>query len=199
MTPVATPNGIPIIKPNPIKKEGAIAMSGLLAREKRTINKSSPKNSRGLIKKLVNSNEAGRTKFPVAGLITMKFIANNTISVETIEIANPGRKMARLLPIQISLGLSGVANRDAMFPSTFSLIMVKLAKAQMKDIRTNNGRKNAMSPIISSSIGLAASSSNHFCLPKAILTITEAAIVITANTMTIIKKAAVRRSSLKSL
>jgi hypothetical protein len=185
MVPVATPNGIPIIKPNPIKKEGAIAMSGLLAREKRTINKSSPKNSMGLIKKLVNSNEAGRIKFPIAGLITIKFTANSTISVETIEIANPGRKMARLLPIQISLGLSGVANRDAMFPSIFSLIMVKLEKVHMKDIRTDNGRKNAMSPIISSSIGRAASSSNHFCLPKAILTITAAAIVITANMITL--------------
>jgi hypothetical protein len=141
MTPVATPNGIPIIKPNPIKKEGAIAMSGLLAREKRTINKSSPKNNRGLIKKLVNSNEAGRAKFPIAGLITIKFTANNTISVETTEMVNPGRKMARLLPIQISLGPRGVANRDAMFPLTFSLIMGKLAKAQMKVIRMNSGKK----------------------------------------------------------
>ena len=69
MTPVATPSGIPIIKPNPIKKEGAIAMSGLLAREKRTINKSNPKNSRGLIKKLVNSNDAGRQNFLSPGLL----------------------------------------------------------------------------------------------------------------------------------
>jgi hypothetical protein len=119
---VANPNGIPIIKPNPIKKEGAIAMSGLLDREKRTINKSSPKNSKGLIIKLVNSNGAGMTKFPVAGLITIKFTLNKTISVETIEITNPGRKMARLLPIQISLGLSGVAKRDAMLLLAFSLI-----------------------------------------------------------------------------
>ena len=119
---MANPNGIPIIKPNPIKKEGAIAMSGLLDREKRTINKSSPKNSKGLIIKLVNSNGAGMTKFPVAGLITIKFTLNKTISVETIEITNPGRKMAKLLPIQISLGLSGVAKRDAMLPLAFSLI-----------------------------------------------------------------------------
>lgn len=119
---MANPNGIPIIKPNPIKKEGAIAMSGLLDREKRTINKSSPKNSKGLIIKLVNSNGAGMTKFPVAGLITIKFTLNKTISVETIEITNPGRKMARLLPIQISLGLSGVAKRDAMLLLAFSLI-----------------------------------------------------------------------------
>ena len=119
---MANPNGIPIIKPNPIKKEGAIAMSGLLDREKRTINKSSPKNSKGLIIKLVNSNGAGMTKFPVAGLITIKFTLNKTISVETIEITNPGRKMAKLLPIQISLGLSGVAKRDAMLLLAFSLI-----------------------------------------------------------------------------
>jgi hypothetical protein len=199
MAPVATPSGIPIIKPNPIKKEGAIAISGLLAKEKRTINESIPKNSRGLIKKPVNSNEAGRTKFPTAGLITIKFIASNTISVETIEMASPGRKIARLLPIQISLGLSGVANRDAMFPSTFSLIIVKLEKAHMKVIRIENGRKNAMSPIISSSMGLAASCPNHLCLPRAILTITARAIVITVNIITVIKKAVDRRSSLKSL
>jgi hypothetical protein len=37
MAPIAVPKGIPIIKPNPIKKEGAIAMSGLLASEKRTM------------------------------------------------------------------------------------------------------------------------------------------------------------------
>ena len=40
MTPVATPNGIPIIKQNPTIKEVAIAMSALLAREKRTMNRS---------------------------------------------------------------------------------------------------------------------------------------------------------------
>jgi len=141
MTPVATPNGIPVIKPNPTIKEGAMAMSGLLAREKRTINSSNPKNSRGLIRKLVSSSGAGRKKFPVAGLMVIKFTASKTISVEKTEIANPGRKIARLLLIQISLGLSGVAKRDAMFPLTFSLIMGKLAKAQIKVIRTNSGKK----------------------------------------------------------
>ena len=141
MAPVATPNGIPIIKQNPTIKEGAIAMSGLLAKEKRTMNKSNPKKSRGLIRKLVSSNGAGRIKFPVAGLIVIKFIVNKTISVETTEMANPGRKIARLLPIQISLGLSGVARRDAMLPLTFSLIIVKLANAQMKLIRINSGKK----------------------------------------------------------
>jgi len=33
ITPVATPSGIPIIRPNPTMKEGAIAISGFLARE----------------------------------------------------------------------------------------------------------------------------------------------------------------------
>jgi hypothetical protein len=138
---VATPNGIPIIKPNPIIKDGAIAMSGLLAREKRTIKRSNPKNIRGLIRKPVSSIGAVRTKLPVAGLIATKFTANSTINVETMEMTNPGRKIARLLPIQISLGLSGVAKRDSMFPLTFSLTMGKLAKAQIKVIRVNSGKK----------------------------------------------------------
>jgi hypothetical protein len=138
---MATPSGIPIIKPNPIIKDGAIAMSGLLAREKRTMNKSKPKNSKGLIRKPVSSIGAVRTKLPVAGLIATKFTANRTINVETMEMTNPGRKIARLLPIQISLGLSGVAKRDSMFPLTFSLTMGKLAKAQIKVIRVNSGKK----------------------------------------------------------
>ena len=141
ITPVATPNGIPIINPNPTIKEGAMAMSGLLAREKRTINSSNPKNSRGLIRKLVSSSGAGRKKFPVAGLMVIKFTASKTISVEKTEMANPGRKIVRLLPIQISLGLSGVAKRDSMFPLTFSLIIGRLEKTQMKVIRINSGKK----------------------------------------------------------
>ena len=116
-------------------------MSGLLAREKRTMNKSNPKKSSGLIIKLVSINGAGRTKFPVAGAIVNKFIVINTISVETIDIISPGRKIARLLPIQISLGLSVVAKRDEMFPLTFSLMIGKLAKAQMKEISINSGKK----------------------------------------------------------
>ena len=141
ITPVATPKGIPIIKPNPIKKEGAIAMSGLLAREKRTINNNSAKNNRGLIIKLISIDGSGRIKFPVAGIMTIKFTAIKIISVQTTEIANPGRKIARLLPIQISLGLNGVARRDSTLPLTFSLMTVKLAKAQMKVISTDSGRK----------------------------------------------------------
>jgi hypothetical protein len=112
-----------------------------LAREKRTIKRSNPKNIRGLIRKPVSSIGAVRTKLPVAGLIATKFTANSTINVETMEMTNPGRKIARLLPIQISLGPRGVAKRDAMFPFTFSLIMGKLAKAQIKVIRMNSGKK----------------------------------------------------------
>ena len=141
MAPTAIPNGIPIIKPNPMKKEGAMAMSGLLAREKRTMKESSPKNSKGLKRKLVSNTGAGRVKSPVAGIIAAKLTASTTTSVETTEIANPGRKIARLLPIQSAVGLSGVAKRDSMLPLTFSLIMGKLAKAHIKAIRTNRGRK----------------------------------------------------------
>jgi len=141
MAPVATPNGIPIIKPNPTRKEGAIAKSGLLAREKRTMNKSNPKNSRGLIRKPISSTGAGRTKSPVAGVIVVKLTASTTTSVATTEITNPGRNIARLLPIQSAVGLSGVAKRHSILPLTFSLVMGKLAKAQMKAIRTNRGRK----------------------------------------------------------
>ena len=103
--------------------------------------RSKPKNSRGLIRKPVSSTGAGRKKIPVADLIVIRFIASNTISVEITEMVNPGRKIARLLPIQISLGPRGVAKRDSMFPLTFSLIMGKLEKAQMNVIRMNRGKK----------------------------------------------------------
>jgi hypothetical protein len=141
MTPVATPNGIPIIKPNPTRKEGINAMSGLLARERRIMNESNPKNRRGLIRKLVRSTGAGRTKYPVAGVIAAKFTASATTSVEITDIANPGMKIARLLPIHTALGLSGVAKRDSMFPLTFSLVTGKLAKAHMKDMRIDRVKK----------------------------------------------------------
>jgi hypothetical protein len=141
IAPVATPRGIPIIKPNPTRKEGAIAISGLLAMEKRTINNKSAKKRRGLIRKLINSAEVGRITFPVAGIITKKLTDSRIISVEMVDIIYPGRNMAMLLPIQISLGLRGVAKRDSMLPFTFSLIMVRLEKAQIKVIITKIGRK----------------------------------------------------------
>lgn len=96
--PVATPSSIPIIKPNPMRKDGAMAMSGLLAREKRTMKESSPKNNRGLMRKLVSSTGADRMKSPVAGMIVVRLAASTTTSAATTEIANPSRKMARLLP-----------------------------------------------------------------------------------------------------
>jgi len=139
--PVATPSGIPYIKPNPTIKEGAIAVSGFFAREKRTMKSSNPKNSRGFTKKLVSSSGIGRKKLPVTGLMVIEFTVSRTISVEATEMANPGRKMARLLPIQISFGLSVVARRDAMFPLTFSLTIGRLAKAQMNVISINSGKK----------------------------------------------------------
>ena len=42
INPVAIPSGIPIIRPNPTRNEGAMATSGLLAREKRIMKESSP-------------------------------------------------------------------------------------------------------------------------------------------------------------
>ncbi len=130
ISPVATPRGIPIIKPNPSRKEGAIAMSGLLARENRTVNSSSAKKSRGLIRKLNSSDGNGRIKFPATGIIANELTANKIISVEMVENMYPGKNMAMLLPIHISIGLNVVAKRDSMLPSTFSLIIVRLAKAQ---------------------------------------------------------------------
>ena len=141
MAPIASPTGIPTIKPNPSRKEGIIAMSGLLAREKRTMNESSPKNNSGLKRNPVSSTGAGREKSPVAGIIAAKLTASTTTSAETTDMTNPGRKIARPLPIQIALGLSGVAKRDSMFPLTFSLVMGRLAKTQMKEIRTYRGKK----------------------------------------------------------
>jgi len=91
--------------------------------------------------RLVNRRGTGRKKMPVTGLMVIKFTENRTIKVETVEITNPGRKIARLLPINISFGLSVVARRDSIFPFTFSLIMGKLAKDQIKVIRINSGKK----------------------------------------------------------
>lgn len=141
MSPVATPSGIPVIRPNPTIKDGVIAVSGFFAREKRTINSSSPKNNRGLTRRLVSRSGTGRKRFPVAGLMVIKFTVSSTISVETKEIINPGIKIARLLPIQISLGVSVVARRDSILPFTFSLIIGRLEKTQMIVIRIDNGRK----------------------------------------------------------
>ena len=135
------PNGIPIIKPNPTKKEGVIATSGLLAIENRMMNSTKQKNNKGLVIKPVIIIGTRRTKFPVAGMIAVKFTVTKTINVEIIDTANPGRKTARLLPIHISLGLSGVAKRDDIFPLTFSLVTGKLAKAQINVMRIKSGRK----------------------------------------------------------
>ena len=138
--PVIIPSGIPIIRPNPTIKEGAIAISGFFAREKRIINSSSPENSRGLVTRLVIISGIGSKISPVAGLTVIILTESSTISVDTNDMTNPGRKIARLLPIQISLGVSGVAQREVILPFTFSFIMGRLEKAQMKVIRIINGR-----------------------------------------------------------
>ena len=83
----------------------------------------------------------GKTKIPTTGLITIRFIASKTISVETVEIIKPGRKIARLLPIQISPGESGVASKEAILPLTFSLIIGRLENAHINVIRIISGKK----------------------------------------------------------
>ena len=93
---MATPRGIPIIKPNPSRKEGAIAISGLLAREKRTVNSSNPKKSRGLIRRLKSSAGKGRIKFPVAGMIAKRLTVNKIMNVEIMENRYPGKNIAML-------------------------------------------------------------------------------------------------------
>jgi len=95
-------------------------MSGLLARDKRTMNSNSARKRSGLIRMPVKSNGAGSIIFPVAGIMTMKLTESNITSVEIMDIRYPGRNMAMLLPIQISLGVSGVARRDSRLPLAFS-------------------------------------------------------------------------------
>jgi hypothetical protein len=138
--PVTIPSGIPIIRPNPTIKEGAIAISGFLAREKRIINSSNPRNSRGLTTRLVIISGTGNKISPVAGLMVARFIESSTVSVDISEMTNPGKNMARLFPIQISLGVSVVAQREAILPFIFSFVIGRLEKAQMKVIRIDNGR-----------------------------------------------------------
>ena len=57
------------------------------------------------------------------------------------ETINPGKKMAKVFANQIDRGLSGVAKRESIFPLTFSLVMGKLAKAQIKAKRIKNDKK----------------------------------------------------------
>jgi len=102
---------------------------------------SSPKKSRGLIRKPVTSAGTGKIKFPAAGLIIIKFIESKTISVETVEMTRPGRKIARLLPTHISPGESGVASKEVILPLTFSLTMGRLANDHINVIRIINGKK----------------------------------------------------------
>ena len=86
MAPKAIPSGTPIIRPNPSRKEGFMAMSGLYAREKSIINRSSPNKRRGLNIRLVKNNGNGNKKLPVAGTITDRFTVSKTIIVEIIDI-----------------------------------------------------------------------------------------------------------------
>ncbi|MCD4670562.1 MAG: hypothetical protein K8S14_08950 [Actinomycetia bacterium] len=85
--PVAIPKGIPIIRPNPTRNEGVIAMSGLFAREKSIMNRSSPNRRSGFHIRLTKNKGNGSKKFPVAGTITDRFTVSKTIIVKITDIA----------------------------------------------------------------------------------------------------------------
>ena len=87
ITPKAIPSGIPIIRPNPTINEGDTAISGLPAREKSIINRSSPNKRRGFQTRPAKNIGNGSKKTPVAGIITDRFIASKTIMVEMNDIA----------------------------------------------------------------------------------------------------------------
>jgi hypothetical protein len=110
--PVAIPSGIPIIKPKPIKKEGAIAISGLLAMENKTVNAVSAMKSSGLITKLIKIEGSGKIGFFIAGMIAKKLIDNKIIRDEITDIIYAGKKIAILLANHSSVGLNGVASSD---------------------------------------------------------------------------------------
>jgi hypothetical protein len=110
--PVAIPRGIPIIKPKPIRKEGAIAISGLLAIENKTVNAISAIKSRGLIKKLIKIEGSGKIEIFITGMMAKKLMDNNIISDEITDIIYAGKKIAILLASHSSIGLNGVASSD---------------------------------------------------------------------------------------
>lgn len=139
--PVASPRGIPIIRPKPIINEGVIAISGLPASEKRTSKNIRPKKSKGFKIRPVKSAGMGNMKVSVAGNIAMRLIARRTMEVKMVEMTNPGKKILRLLPVSSSTGLSGVASREVIAPLAFSLIRGKLAKDQINVIKIKTGIK----------------------------------------------------------
>ena len=81
INPVATPRGIPSIRPNPSINDGAIATSGLFAREKRTIKRSSPKNNSGFIIRPVNNNGMPYRCSP--GVLTIMVILTDSRTIKT--------------------------------------------------------------------------------------------------------------------
>lgn len=84
--PIAIPNGIPIIMPNPTRNEGVIAISGFPAREISMMIRSSPNKRRGFIIRLTKNNGLGKRKFPVDGIITDRFTASKITTLEITEI-----------------------------------------------------------------------------------------------------------------
>ena len=87
MAPEAIPSGIPIIRPNPTRNEGVMAMSGLFAREKSIMNRSSPNKRRGFHTKLTKNKGNGSKKSPVAGTTTDRFTTSKIVIVEITDIA----------------------------------------------------------------------------------------------------------------
>jgi hypothetical protein len=121
--------------------EGAIAVSGLPARENRMMNRSVANRSSGFHTRDVRNRGRGKTKLPVAGMITDMFTVSMTIKVEITDIKYPGIKIARLLPSHISLGVSVVAISEAIFPLTFSLTTGRPENAHIKAMIIVRGRK----------------------------------------------------------
>ncbi|MED1921678.1 hypothetical protein [Bacillus velezensis] len=64
-------------------------------------------------------------------MLTTLFATSKTTNGDKIETIKFGKKTARLLPIQISIGFSGVDKRDEIIPFAFSLVNVPLVKNGM--------------------------------------------------------------------
>ena len=86
IAPVAKPRGIPNISPKPTIKEGAIAISGLAAREKTTIINKRPIKKIGLMIKPISKACGGKRNSPVLGKITAKLRESKIIRYEKEEI-----------------------------------------------------------------------------------------------------------------
>jgi len=141
ITPRPIPRGIPIISPKPTRNEGAMAISGLPASEYSIMKESSPKSRSEFRSSPLTRAGIGNINLPVVGIIANMFTHKMIRNTVTAEMINPGKKIARHLPIQTSTGLSGVASNDSILPFTFSFVPEGLPDAQIKNIRIKRGIK----------------------------------------------------------